>query len=264
MIATLQPTPLDQWRRRFGGRRRRTQPRPFAAMGCLTDGPVVDNLIEIEKFTLVLLYDDAIRSGHCALRLAGYSGSRVPWGVRFGGQAGCRFVKDLALQPVPGGQGYRIDRADEELLRLALALNRQLDRDARFAREVRNRPFLPNLWAGFHAADAATITGNGPELAAYSERTGRSPHRLLEHLRRDHHDLVLHPLAWVSHHWRQAATIFADLDRFPRRQVFRLENLPDDLVGFHDAAEFDFASRFTSGPQQRSRHRRQPVLASAV
>ena len=169
MIATLAPpSPLDQWRRRFDGRRRRTEPRPIASMGCLTDGPVVDNLIEIEKLTLVLLYDDTIRSGHCALRLAGYSGSRVPRGVRFGGQAGCRFVKDLALQPVPRGRGYRIDRADEELLRLALMLNRQLDRDARFGREMRNRPFLPNLWAGFHKADAATITGDGPELAAYS------------------------------------------------------------------------------------------------
>ncbi|MGA2620108.1 MAG: hypothetical protein ABSF26_21025 [Thermoguttaceae bacterium] len=71
MIAARQPTPLDQWRRRFGGRHRRAQPRPFAAMGYLTDGPVVDNLIEIEKFTLVLLYDDPIRPGHCALRLAG-------------------------------------------------------------------------------------------------------------------------------------------------------------------------------------------------
>jgi hypothetical protein len=231
-------------------------------MGYLTDGPVVDNLIEIEKFTLVLLYDDPIRSGHCALRLAGYSGSRVPWGVRFGGQAACRFVKDLALQPVPGGEGYRIDFADEELLRLALALNRQLDRDARFGREVRNRPFLPKLWAGFHAADAATITGDGPELAAYAARTGRSPQRPLEHLRRDHLGLALYPLAWVSHHWQQAVAVFADLERFPRRQVFRLWQPADDLVGYQGAAEFDFHDHCRRHPQRCPSRQSQPVPAA--
>jgi hypothetical protein len=67
---------------------------------------------------------------------------------------------------------------------------------------------------------------------------------LLEHLRRDHLGLVLHPLAWVSHHWQQAVAVFADLEQFPRRQVFHLRQPSDDLVGFQNAAEFDFYSRF--------------------
>jgi hypothetical protein len=104
---------------------------------------------------------------------------------------------------------------------------------------------LPKLWAAFRACDAAGITGDGPDLAAYSQRTGRTPSTLPEQLRRDYGGLVLYPLAWVSHHWQQAVTIFADLQRFPRRQVFSLRNLPDDLVGYQGAAEFDFlASRF--------------------
>ena len=106
MIATLEPrSPLDLWRQRLGGRCRRTQPRPLAAMGYLLGGRATDGLIEVEKLTIVLVYDEQIRPGHCALRLAGYSGKRVPWGVRFGGPGQCMFFKDLALQPVAGGSG---------------------------------------------------------------------------------------------------------------------------------------------------------------
>ncbi len=256
MIATFeQPSPLDEWRQRLGGRRRRTQPRPLAAMGFLADGPVVDDLIEVENLTIVLLYDEPIRPGQCALRLAGYSGSRIPWGVRFGGPDRCRFVKDLALQPVLGGQGYRLDLANDELLMQALALNRQLNRHARFCEQVRERPFLPKLWAGFHRKDAAGITGpesaaHSPELAAYASRVGRTPASLLERLCCDHQGLTLFPLAWVSHRWHQAASVFADLRHFPERQVFHLRQR-DDLAGFHDAAEFDLHNRFRSSLRQR-------------
>ena len=254
MIATCeQPSPLDQWRKRLGGRRQLlAQPRPLAAMGYMANGPVIDGLIEVENLTVILLYDDPIRPGRCALRLAGYSGSRVPWGIRFGGPENCRFFKDLQLQPVPGGQGYRLDSASEELLTLGLALERQLDRHARFhQRQVRERPFLSKLWAAFRPADATNITGDGPELIAYAAQTGRLPQHLLEHLRRDHHGFVLHPLAWVSHHWQQALAIFVDLQRFPRGQVFRLRHLPDDLVGFQDAAEYNFHdSRFRQSDRQ--------------
>ena len=250
MIATLAPSPLDRWRQRFGGRRRfPTQPRPLAAMGYLANGPVIDGLIEIEKLCIVILYGEQLRPGHNALRLAGHFGNRVPWGVRFGGPENCQFCKDLLLQPVPGARGYRLDLASTELLALGLDLHRELVRHARYRqRQVREQVRLPKLWAGFRSADAASITGDGPELAAYAARTGRPPQHLLEYLRRDHLGLVVFPLAFVSHHWQQAVAVYADLERFPRRQVFRLQRLPDDLVGFQDAAEFDFAhSRPVSG-----------------
>ena len=254
-IATLEPSPLDRWRQRLGGRRRRhVQPRPLAALGYLAGGPLIDGLVEIGKLTTVILYDEPIRPGYCALWLAGYSSSRVPWGVRFGGPEQCLFLKDLSLQPVPGAQGYRLDLASEEVLVLGLQLERELDRHARYRqRHVRKRVQLPKLWAGFRPADLARITGDGPELAAYAARTGRLPQRLLEHLRRDLFGLALYPLAWVSHHWQQAVAVFADLERFPKRQVFRLQQLPDDLVGYQDAAEFNFRdSRF------RQRRKRRP------
>ena len=242
MIATVeQPSPLDQWRKRLGGQRRRVQPRSLAAVGFLADGPMIDGLIEVEKLTIVILCDELIRAGHCALRLAGYSGSRIPWGVRFGGPENCRFFKDLALQPVPNTRGDRLDLACTELLTLGLGLERELDRHARYQRQqVREQVCLPKLWAGFRATDTAGIIGDGLELAAYAVRTGKSPQHLLQHLRLDHLDLAVYPLAWVSHHWQQAVAVFADLERFPRRQVFRLRQPSENLVGYQGAAEFDF------------------------
>jgi hypothetical protein len=235
----------------------------MAALGYLVNGPVIGGLIELEKLTIILLYDAPIRPGHCALRLAGYSGSRVPWGVRFGGPENCKFFKDLSPQPVPGARGCRLDLDNTELLALGLRLERELDRHARQQRrQVRQKVRLPKLWAGFHPASAADITGDGPELAAYAARTGRSPQQLLQRLQREHLGLVLHPLGWVSHRWQDAVTIFADLERFPQRQVFRLRHPHHDLVGFQDAAEFNFAGSFERQSQPRSSFQPQTVLAT--
>ena len=415
MIATREPSPLDRWRHRLGGRRHRhAKPRPLAALGHLVNGPVIEGLVEIDKLTMVILYDEPIRPGHCALRLAGYSSTCIPWGVRLGGPENCKFFKDLSLQPVLGARGYRLDLASTELLTLGLRLERELDRHVRHRqRQVRRQLRLPKLWAGFRPADAASITGDGPELAAYTRRTGRPPERLLEHLRRDQFGLALYPLAWVSpaqrgdpqpgevgrihvegdwrglprrlclrvvrhrprrltvfhtddgqpahensrgsdahqeghslgpratqqvdgkvtvtpfyggashaeahtsvevwrcdqrgagsqspgrlcacpeesarrqflghpgppgreHRvqpaptvrrprdcWQQAVALFADLERFPRRQVLRLQNLADGLVGYQGAAEFNFFdSRFRSGAKQRAANHPEPVLAA--
>ena len=70
-----------------------------------------------------------------------------------------------------------------DMLTLGLGLERELDRHARFCQQrVREQVCLPKLWAAFQPADGANMTGDGPELATYAARTGRSPQRLLEHL----------------------------------------------------------------------------------
>jgi hypothetical protein len=80
MIATVeQPCLLDQWRKRLC--RRRADPRPLAAMGYLANGPVIDGLIAVENLTIVLLYDDPIRPGNCALRL-GVGATASIWPAR--------------------------------------------------------------------------------------------------------------------------------------------------------------------------------------
>ena len=101
------------------------------------------------------------------------------------------------------------------------------------------------------------------ELANYAASTCRSPQCLLNRLRRDQFGLALYPLAWVSHHWQQAITILADLERFPGRQVFRLRQLPDDLIGNRDAAEFNLNGGRRSSATRRSRRQRKPAIVFA-
>jgi hypothetical protein len=202
---------------------------------------VIEGLIEIEKLTIILLYDEASRRGRRTLRLAGYSGSRVPWGVKWGGAEQCRFLKNLLLQPVAGGPGLRLNTASTDLLRLGLQLDHELERHVRRpSLPVRPTLRLPCLWAGFQAADAAHVAGDGPELAAYADRTGQSAKRLLTKIRRDYFGLSLYPFSWLSHHWQKAVAVFADLTRFPKRQVFSLRDASEDLIGFRDNSEFDF------------------------
>lgn len=262
MIANSQPTPLDKWRDRFGGRQRRIDySRRAAALGYLVHGPVENGLIEVGKLTLVVLYACQVRPWQRALRLAGFSGKPVPHGVRWGGRDQCRFAKDLLLQPVPDGSGLRLNLANPELLTLGLRLHGELSRAVRHDR-VREEVQLPKLWAAFDPATASSIVGSGPELAAYSQRTGRSPQDLLRRLRLDHFGSALYPLSWTSHAWDQAVTVFADLERFPSRQVFRVEKLPEDLIGFSDASEFDL-SHFHPATHGRSRRPHQPDIAPA-
>ncbi len=265
MIATLKPTPLDEWRRRFGGEGHRLGlTSRIAAMGYLVDGPVTEGLVEIGNVILTVLYAVQVRPGQDALRLAGFSGAPVRWGVRWGGPDQCRFCKDLLLQPVPGGTALRINATRTDLLRLGLALERAIDRHARNPRlPIQPRMQLPKLWAAFHEADAAALTGGGPELERYARQERQSADELLTRLRRTHNGMALFPLAWVSHHWQQAATVFADLERFPRRQVFSIRQVPDDLAGFQAATEFDFQSRFRAAARHRSSRRARLALACA-
>ena len=225
-------------------------------MGYLVNGPVMEGLVEVGNLILTVLHAHQVRPGQETLRLAGFAGTPARWGVRWGGADQRRFLKDLLLQPVPGGPGLRINVDRTDLLRLGLALERELDRRVRNPRlPIHRRILLPNLWAAFREADAAAVTGGGPELADYARQERRSADELLADFRRTQGGMVLYPLAWVSHHWQQAVTVFADLERFPRRQVFSIRRLPDDLVGFQAAAEFDFHSRFRPAARHRPSRR---------
>jgi hypothetical protein len=247
MIAVASSSSVLRWEGRFGRRRRNSAPpRPFAAIAALVNGPMVDHLVEIEKLVLVAVYDELLESGKLALRLAGFSGHPRPWGVAWGGREGSLFFKDLLLRPNVQARGRRLDASREDLLALALTLDRQIERHARYPWLVHARRLkLPCLWAAFRAAQAPHITGDGPELAASARQTGRSPKGLLAESKRVHEGLALYPLEWVSHEWQRAAGVFADLRTFPRWQVFPLARLPEDLQGFRGASQFDFCdSRF--------------------
>jgi hypothetical protein len=267
MLATLQPSPLNLWRDRLGGKRRsHHQPRPWGALGYLANGPVIEHLIEIEKLILVVLYDEPFGHGQQALRLAGYSGKLTSQGVQWGGPERCHFFKDLRLQPVRDGRGLRLDVASGDLIRLGLALDRTVECHARH-RLAAQRPLrLPPLWAGFRPADAASVVGEGPECAAACEQLQISPAQLLNEYRREHFGLVLYPLVLVPQHSQQAVAVFADLDRYPLRHAFRLSRPSDELTGSHGPANFDlFNSRFRPrppSPAKRQANRRAYAFAA--
>lgn len=238
MIASIEPTPLELWQRQFGSHRRPIC--PLAAMGYLTNGSVVGGLLEVDKLVLVVLYDEPDDFGRARRILAGFTGTRVPWGVRWGGPEGSTFFKHLRLSPRPGAKGVRLDTAGD-LLHLALHLDREIQRHWHYGRRCkRDQLLLPRLWAGFRPTDTGAVTGDGPELTAYCQRTGISPDHALRTIRRDYFGLVLHPLGWVSHHWQRAVAIFADLDHFPKRQVFPVHRPSEELVGCCGATEYDF------------------------
>jgi len=251
MIAYANSQVINQWRRQLGSRQQADERRPLGAQSYLTNGPVLGGLIEIKKLVLVALYDEQHRDAG-VLCLKGFSARRVPWGVEWGGRQGNRFFKNLRLQPVPGARGRRIDGDEAELLQLGLQLNRQVERHCQERwLPVRRHLQLPRLWAGFRRSDVSTIDGDGPELAAVCRRRRLSAAELLQSAKREHNDLTLYPLDWVSHLWQQAETILADLRGFPRRQVFALKDANTDLEGCCGASAFDF-SHHRSGGRERS------------
>jgi hypothetical protein len=177
--------------------------RPFAALGYVSNGPVVEGLIEVENLVLVVVYDETLPTGKLALRLAGFSAARMPWGIQWGGAKQSLFFKDLLLRPVPQGCGRRLNSSYANLIDLGLKLDRQIERHCRYPwMATRKRLLLPRLWAGFRSSQAAKITGDGPELAACAQRTGQSPAELLARRKRTHEGLTLFPLEWVSHEWQ--------------------------------------------------------------
>jgi hypothetical protein len=209
-----------------------------AALDYLPRGQIKRGLIPIEKLTLVVLYADATQSGRW---LAGYSGERVPWGVAWGSAERRQFLKDLTLPAKVGAPAAQLELEDASLIELAYQLNGLLEqhRSQRLP-AVQRRLELPKLWAGFERKAANHVKGSGPELYAQCQRRSRSARALLNSSRRFHGGLVLFPLNWVSHRWRDIACVFADVGRFRKRQVFRLPEPGQDLVGYRGASEFNF------------------------
>lgn len=229
-------------------RKRPSKRRPrsivsVAALGYLARGRTNRGLIPVEELTLVVLYGNAIKPGRW---LAGYSAQRVPWGVAWGGVERNTFLKDLCLAPTIGGRAAELDLQQAALVELARQLNQCLEQQrTQRLPAVQKRLELPRLWAGFEPAAARRIKCAGPELSALCRRRRQPARMLLRSARRRHQDLVLYPLEWVSHEWREMACVFADVGRFRKRQLFRLQDPAQDLVGYRGAAEFDFyRSRF--------------------
>jgi len=255
MITYRHPHLIDRWRHQIGERPPEETPRPLGALGYLTRGRTFDGLIEIERVVLVVLHDEPHRGGGKALRLAGYSGRRVPWGAHWGGRRCSKFFKDFALQPVPAARGRRVNADDSRLMNLGLRLDSEITRclDDRW-RAVRRFPVLPRLWAAFRPIDALSVYPDGPEFDTLWRAKNQTPEALLDSTRRQIGNLTLLPLEWTSHCWSRIARLFVDITHLPKCQVFSLRNLPDTLQGYQGAMEYDlFSSRFRDSSPTRGR-----------
>lgn len=243
---------IARWQRQIGqrGDLRHRRIERLAALGYLAGGPVCQGFIALQHLVLVVLHA-APRQG--ALALAGFSAQPVEWGVAWGGPTRNVFLKDLGLEPAEGAHGRRLDLSRSRLVELALQLERDLRRAGRSRHlPLRRKVTLPRLWAGLRNVDARSIEGDGPELAEACRSTGKTPQELLREAGRSHRGLRLLPLDWVSHRWQDFVEVFAEIGRFPRRQVFRMRDADQDLAGYRGASHFNFfESRFERRPQPR-------------
>src|SRR5688572_17019061 len=115
-----------RWRRQIAARFYRSPkrwPRQIGALGFLVDGGRISNLVELNRLTVVVVYDEVITPCRTAIRVAGYRATLGSHSVQWGGCENHRLLKDLALLPKPLAKGLRIDSRNTTLLQLALRLD---------------------------------------------------------------------------------------------------------------------------------------------
>ncbi len=255
-----------RWRQQVARQHRRRVvqgPRPLAGIGYLVHGPVIDGLIDLRQLVFVTLFDEHPAAGRTTTRFAGFASSAIPWGIKIGGPEQCRFEKDLARAPGFGVKGRRFDLSHPDLLKLALDLDRYVERHLRFPHMPRLRqPRWPALWATIDAPAMSNISGEGPEFEAFVRQTGNGHVDLLRASTRSIRGRTAFPLSFVSHTWRQFSTVYADLKSLPKRQVVTLDHDPaNNLCGFSGAIEFDlFHTRFAAAAK-RSGHRSRRIAS---
>jgi hypothetical protein len=236
---------MNQWRRQVAWRRRPGQsPRGLGGLAWLTPATPSAGLVDLQDLTIVVAYDELQANDQLATRIAGYRAVRVDHGVQWGGREQLRFSKNLLLAPRPGGGYQRLDLLNAANLGLALRLNRRIDmalvhQTSAFRRTLR----LPVLWAGFAASIAETVVGEGPEIEQLCGRFGLEPAAMLRKFQRTGRDLTFLPLEWVGDQLPLASRVCAEVEGFPRLQVFGVSDLAVDLVGFAGAMAYDFAAK---------------------
>jgi hypothetical protein len=212
--------------------------------------------VEIGNVLTLLVYEDNSGRHSCpVLRFATYNANRIDDGVCWGGAKNCRLFKDLSLAPQRRARGQRMDRSKGDLLSLALRLDRRLSRAARHPAAPWPKLKLPRLWAGFRPSMASRLSGKGPEFDAECNSRSTNCDEMFRESARNAHGLVLYPLDWVGHEFNRIIAVFAELTPSIRRQICRIGELPDGLIGYQGAANFDFFnSHFRDRRGRRHRH----------
>lgn len=229
----------------------------FVAVTFVDQANTQSRFVDISNLLAVLVYeDDTHYNNRRSLRLSAYKVSRIADGVRWGGAENSRMHKDLTLAPQYGARGQRLDRIKNELIALALKLDRRLSRAASHPAAPWAALRLPRLWAGFRARQAETLRGKGPEFEQMCHKRCRVASEVFCESAREIANLTAYPLDWISNQLSSAVAVFAEVAPGLRRQVCRNGSLPEGLIGFHGASEFDFfSSRFRGRISNRSTFR---------
>lgn len=232
---------LRQWRKQFIHVPRRKQPiRPFAALTFLLRKPLVNRLVEIQDLLTLVVYDQSL-AGRTEVIAAGFKVRQVPHGVVWGGLENGQFEKHLSLDPRPSAQGFRYDLSQIDSLSAALSLDQLLERHRRHSYAPRrSAPRLPSLWLAFPQSCELQLYGSGPEFEMAVGSAHADKGAVFANGLRNHKELVLCPLEWCSHLWRQSVAVFADFTGLTLRQVFALSEERAELLGFQGASQFDF------------------------
>jgi hypothetical protein len=228
--------------------------KDFVAITFLDQANTCSKYIDINNLLTLLLFEDVSRRmGRAPLRFVGYRVQRVADGVQWGGYNSCAIFKDLTLSPERGGRGKRMDIGKADLLSIALKLDRRLDRAARHPKAPWPRLRLPRLWVGYRSRLINELRGEGPEFEEHCRKHSITPVEMFQDAARLIDGLTAYPLDWVSSQLASATAVFAEVSVGLRRQVCRIGNASDGLIGFQGASAFDF---YNTPFRRRSRYSR--------
>jgi hypothetical protein len=166
-------------------------------------------------------------------RLMGFRPALGAAGIRIGGADQQLFEKDVRLAPSHERGGRRLELADSELTETALNWEQHLERLNRHPHYPRRNILRwPTWWCSVAAPTAAATV-------------------------RTHRGKSLVPLEDAIAVGLQVTTVYADLDKLPKRQVLGCDTPSRALVGQAGLVTFDlFHSRFRYRRCRRRRSRR--------
>lgn len=222
----------------------------------LVYGPTVENLIEIQNFSLVLLHEELGQQRFPLIRFTAYSGQFDSRKITFGGAANNRLFKDLSAKPAKGARDQRLNLHKPEIVDLALRMETYLHRQRQHEYLPRRTEIqLPNLLAGFRKSTAVRLGFTEHPATADRITAGRPAHR-------EYFGLTLLPAGEASEHLNEATAVFADLNGWPRFRAVQLPDVKRDLCGKHGPVKFDFYSSRFRGWHRRCRKARRSARTS--